>query len=43
MTVDLGFARGLLTLTAPSDPWWLTWAVGVPLGLLVGWAMTRDS
>ena len=33
MPIDLGFARVLLTLTGPSEPWWLTFAVGIPLGL----------
>lgn len=43
MLLDLGFARVLLTLTGPSNPWWLTYAVGIPLGLLVGWLLTRTA
>lgn len=35
MLIDLGFARVLLTLTGPSEPWWLTVAIGIPLGLLL--------
>lgn len=35
MLIDLGFARVLLTLTGPSEPWWLTFAIGTPLGLLL--------
>lgn len=43
MLLDLGFARVLLTLTGHSNPWWLTFAIGIPLGLLIGWAMTSKS
>lgn len=35
MLVDLGFARVALTLTGPSNPWWLSIALGIPLGLLL--------
>lgn len=31
------------TLTGPSEPWWLTYAVGVPLGVLIGWIITRRT
>ena len=31
-----------ITLYGPSNPWWLTFAVGIPLGLLVGWVLTRN-
>lgn len=43
MIIDLGFARGLLTLTGPSNPWWLTFAIGIPLGVLIGWTITRNT
>ena len=42
MTIDLGLVRVVLTLSGGSNPWWLTFAIGIPLGLLVGWAITRD-
>lgn len=43
MIIDLGFARVLLTFSNQSDPWWLTFAVGIPLGLLIGWTITRKT
>lgn len=43
MLLDLGFASVMLTLTGPSNPWWLTFAIGIPLGLLIGWAITSRS
>ena len=41
MLIDLGIARVLVTFSNHSNPWWLTFAVGIPLGLLVGWMLTR--
>ena len=43
MLIDLGIARVLLTFSNGSDPWWLTFAIGIPLGLLLGWAITRRT
>jgi len=30
-----------IALYGPSNPWWLTFAIGIPLGVIVGYALTR--
>jgi uncharacterized membrane protein HdeD (DUF308 family) len=43
MMIDLGIARVLVTFSGPSNPWWLIFAIGIPLGLLMGWVITRNT
>ena len=43
MIIDLGIARVLVTFTNLSNPWWLAYAVGIPLGLFCGWVIARKT
>lgn len=43
MLIDLGIARVLVTFSNHSNPWWLIYAAGIPLGLLLGWAVVRKT